>query len=111
MKTFMAIRLNLAIATLMTFAAAASAQAPVPWDGNKSFWNNPETAKSLNLTQKQQNKMNNLLNKANEQFLLEIRSKFTPEQWKQIQSLRTNYSQAAAELGLKGPDASESRPL
>lgn len=105
MKTLVAIRLSLAIAMLVTVVTAVAAQVPVPWNGNQSFWNNPKTAKNLNLTFKQQQEMNNLLNKANEQFLLEIRSKFTPEQWKQIQSLRANHSEAAAQMGLEGPDA------
>jgi len=105
MKAMMAIRLTLAVALLVIFVPQAAAQVPAPWDGAQSFWNNPETAKSLNLTSKQQAVLNNLLNKANEQLRSDIRGKFTPQQWKQIQSLRAGHSRAAARMGLEGPDA------
>ena len=105
MRTPLAIRMSLGLAILAMVTTAASAQVPVPWDGYKSFWNNPDTAKNLKLTPQQQQEMNDLLTKANQQFLLDLRSKFTPDQWKQIESLHAGHSELAAQLGLDGPDA------
>jgi hypothetical protein len=105
MKTSMAIRMTLVTAMLLIVAAGAAAQLPVPWNENRPFWYNPDAVKKLNLTYEQQQELNNLVNKANQEFLQGARSKFTEEQWKQIQSLRANHSDVASEMGLEGPDA------
>jgi hypothetical protein len=104
MKTWMSIRLSLTLAILAAIATLAPAQVPTPWNGNQPFWYNPEAVKKLNLTPTQQQELNALVNKANKEFLEEARSKFTDEQWKQIQSLRANHSDVASEMGLEGPD-------
>ncbi|MGA9670394.1 MAG: hypothetical protein WBQ94_14370 [Terracidiphilus sp.] len=107
MKNWMPIRLSLLFAMLMMMATTVASQVPAPFGGSQSFWNNPQTAKTLKLTPQQQAELNNLVNDANKQFLLDVRGKFSPEQWKQIQSLRTNHSGIASQLGLEGPDAQQ----
>jgi periplasmic protein CpxP/Spy len=45
------------------------------------------------------------LEKANARFLLAIRNKLTPEQWKQVQAFRANHGQERGwERGARGPD-------
>lgn len=105
MKTWKSIRLSLTIAILAAIVTVVPAQVPTPWNGNQPFWFNSEAVKKLNLTPTQQQELNALVNKANQEFLEGARSKFTEEQWKQIQSLRANHSDVASEMGLEGPDA------
>lgn len=160
MKGLMAVRLGMVMAVFFA-AAIASAQAPVPMGpggpGGPGFgghrppmekamrgehgrwWNNPQIAEKLNLTEDQRKAMDSIyqqhrtqlidlrasvekaevamepmlsadqpnesevlaqidkvaqaraeLEKANARFLFELRSKLTPEQWKQVQEFRQN---------------------
>lgn len=105
MKTWAPVRSILLIAALITVVVEVGAQVPVPRDENESFWNNPEAVKNLHLSNQQRQTMNELLKQTHEQFLLGIRSRLRPEQWKQMLSLRAAHSGVAAEMGLEGPDA------
>jgi hypothetical protein len=102
----MALRPILAIAALsMAVVATAQAQVPDPWQGQGSFWNNPDAVKKLKLTDEQRREMNLILQKANAQVQQKVRAKLTPDQLKQIQSLDTDQSEGAVRMGLDGPDA------
>jgi len=102
----MALRAILAIAALsIAVVATAQAQVPDPWQGQGSFWNNPEAVKKLKLTDEQRMAMDAVLWKAIVQVQQGILAKVTPEQLKQMQLLRTDHSKAAVRMGLYGPDA------
>jgi len=100
-------RLVFALPVLFIAATISVAQVPLPYSDQQLFWENPEFMKTLKLTEKQRAELNQILNKTNQQFRKDLQAKFTPGQWKRIESLRATRSQAAARMGVYGPEAQQ----
>jgi hypothetical protein len=100
-------RLATFLLVLLIATSPALAQVPAPYDDETSFWNNPETIKKLKLTPKQLQELHGIFVRADKDLAEAIESKLTPEQRKQIESMRKTQPSLAARLGFYGPDAAQ----
>jgi periplasmic protein CpxP/Spy len=101
-----------------------------PLSGRGRFWQNPQIVDALKLTDDQRKAMDDILQqhleslvdlranaqarsalfKANAQFLLALREKLSPEQWKQVQAFRDAHPGASHRWRQGGPGPQGAAP-